>query len=75
MEAVGFQRGLNDLLSSGVDVGVFTTDRALTIRRLMKEEYGQICHEGVMKKLVIAANKKNNQDLWPWLKSISNHLY
>lgn len=28
-----------------------------------------------MKKLVTASNKKDNQDLRPWLKYVSNHLY
>ncbi|XP_049897486.1 uncharacterized protein LOC126388445 [Epinephelus moara] len=61
MEAMGFKRGLNYLLHMGVDVGVITTDRSPSIR--------------VMKKLVAASNKKVNQDLRPWLKSVSNHLY
>lgn len=30
---------------------------------------------GVMKKLVTIANKRGNEELRPWLKSISNHLY
>lgn len=30
---------------------------------------------GFMKKLVSAANRKDNKELQPWLKSISCHLY
>ncbi|XP_078029026.1 uncharacterized protein LOC144465065 [Epinephelus lanceolatus] len=83
MEAMGFKRGLNYLLHMGVDVGVITTDRSPSIRKIMREDYSDIHHEfdpwhvhkSVMKKLVAASNKKDNQDLRPWLKSVSNHLY
>ena len=121
MEAEGFKRGLDHLLSSGLDIGVITTDRAPSIWKIMRENYGQIGHEydpwhvnksknhiynmkstylhqihlvlclwlskwwkgfpssidllGVMKKLAAVASKKQNEDLRPWLKSISNHLY
>lgn len=83
MEAMGFKRGLNYLLHMGVDVGVITTDRSPSICKIMREDYSNIHHEfdpwhvhkSVMKKLVAASNKKDNQDLRPWLKSVSNHLY
>lgn len=35
MEAEGFRRGVDYLLSRGVDVGVITTDRAPSIRKIM----------------------------------------
>ncbi|XP_063062373.1 uncharacterized protein LOC134455281 [Engraulis encrasicolus] len=57
--------------------------RSPSIRKTMRETYCDIRHEfdvwhvnkSVKKKLVNAANKKENQDLQTWLKSISNHLY
>ncbi|CAM4329337.1 unnamed protein product [Leuciscus chuanchicus] len=83
MEVLGFQRGLDYLLDRGVVVGVVTTDRSPSIRKLMKDNYTGIQHEfdpwlvskSVKKKLVLISNKKNNKDLQPWIKSITNHLY
>lgn len=45
MEAMGFQRGLNHLLDLGLDIGVMVTDRSPSIRKLMRESYGNIRHE------------------------------
>ena len=45
MEAMGFKRGLDHLLTMGVDVGVITTDRAPSIRKIMRETYSGIRHE------------------------------
>ena len=42
MEVVGFQRGLDYLLES---IGVITTDRSPSIRKLMKDNYSHIQHE------------------------------
>ncbi|XP_076128204.1 uncharacterized protein LOC143109377 [Alosa pseudoharengus] len=83
MEAMGFQRGLNHLLDLGLDIGVMATDRSPSIRKLMRESYGNIRHEydpwhvnkSLKKKLVSVSNKKNYRELRPWLRSISNHLY
>ncbi|CAM4530108.1 unnamed protein product [Leuciscus chuanchicus] len=83
MEVLGFQRGLDYLLDRGVVVGVVTTDRSPSVRKLMKDNYTGIQHEfdpwhvskSVKKKLVLISNKKNNKDLQPWIKSITNHLY
>ncbi|XP_078020968.1 uncharacterized protein LOC117272855 [Epinephelus lanceolatus] len=81
MEAMGFQRGLNHLLYMGVDIGVMTTDRSPSIRKIMRDTCTDIHHEfdpwhkSVKKKLVTASNKKDNKDLQPWVKSIINHLY
>ncbi|XP_077065543.1 uncharacterized protein LOC143718343 [Siphateles boraxobius] len=83
MEVLGFQRGLDYLLDRGVVVDVVTTDRSPSVRKLMKDNYTSIQHEfdpwhvskSVKKKLVLVSNKKNNKDLQPWIKSITNHLY
>lgn len=45
MEVVGFQRGLDYLLERGVSIGVITTDRSPSIRKLMKDSYSNIQHE------------------------------
>ncbi|KAK0132294.1 hypothetical protein N1851_011846 [Merluccius polli] len=83
MEAVGFRRGLDRLLDSGVSVDVVTTDRAPSIRKIMRESYPDLRHQfdpwhvakGVKKKATAAARKKENRDLQPWIKSMANHLW
>ncbi|XP_063049644.1 uncharacterized protein LOC134444138 [Engraulis encrasicolus] len=83
MEPMGFQRGLNHLLYLGVDVGVIVTDRSPSIRKMMRESYANIRHEydpwhvnkSLKKKLVTISNKKDNRELRPWVRSITNHLY
>lgn len=45
MEVMGLQRGLDELLSCGVDIAVMTTDRSPSVRKLMREEHPQIRHE------------------------------
>lgn len=45
MEAVGFRRGLDRLLDSGVSVDVVTTDRHPSIRKITREFYPNLRHE------------------------------
>ncbi|KAK7909693.1 hypothetical protein WMY93_014377 [Mugilogobius chulae] len=45
MESVGFRRGLDRLLDSGVSVDVVTTDRAPSIRKIMRESYPKLKHQ------------------------------
>ena len=45
MEAMGFQRGLDHLISKGVDVGVMSTDRSPSIGKIMKDSYTNIRHD------------------------------
>lgn len=83
MESVGFRRGLDRLLDSGVSVDVVTTDRAPSIRKIMRESYPDLRHQfdpwhvakGVKKKATAAARKKENRDLQPWIKSLGNHFW
>ncbi|XP_031136838.2 uncharacterized protein LOC116037199 [Sander lucioperca] len=83
MEVLGFQRGLDYLLERGVDIEVITTDRSPSIRKLLRDNYRSIRHEldpwhvskSVKKKLVSISNKKDNKDLRPWIKAVTNHLY
>uniref|UniRef100_A0A8P4KRP4 Uncharacterized protein n=1 Tax=Dicentrarchus labrax TaxID=13489 RepID=A0A8P4KRP4_DICLA len=83
MEAMGFQRGLDHLISKGVDVGVMSTDRSPSIRKILKDSYTNIRHEfdpwhvnkSVKKKLVKVSNKAENRVLQTWIRSSSNHLY
>ncbi|KAL7404900.1 hypothetical protein ABVT39_020705 [Epinephelus coioides] len=45
MESVGFRRGLDRLLDSGVNVDVVTTDRAPSIQKIMRESYPDLRHQ------------------------------
>ncbi len=64
MEAEGFRRGLDYLFFRGVDIGVITTDRHPSIRKIMREDYSHICHEfdpwHVNKSKNLVYNIKNN---------------
>ncbi|XP_063063564.1 uncharacterized protein LOC134456062 [Engraulis encrasicolus] len=83
MEVMGLQRGLSELLDRGVDIGVMTTDRSPSVRKLMREEHPTIQHEldswhvtkGIKKNIVAASNRKGQKELFTWLKAITNHLY
>ncbi|KAF1381248.1 hypothetical protein PFLUV_G00151640 [Perca fluviatilis] len=83
MKVLGFQTGLDYLLERGVDIEVITTDRSPSIRKLLRDNYRSIRHEldpwhvskSVKKKLVSISNKKDNKDLRPWIKAVTNHLY
>ncbi|KAG8001672.1 Transmembrane channel-like protein 3 [Nibea albiflora] len=83
MEPVGFRRGLDHLLDSGVGVDVVTTDRAPSIHKIMRESYPNLRHQfdpwhvakGVKKKATALARKKENRDLQPWIKALGNHFW
>lgn len=46
MESQGFRRGLNSLiLNEGLDIDLITTDRAPSVRKIMREEFQNIHHE------------------------------
>ena len=82
MEKIGFSRALGSLIEE-VDVKVVATDRHTGIRKLMREEHSTIDHQfdvwhftkSVGKKLTAKAKRKNCQDLMPWVKSITNHIW
>ncbi|XP_063074114.1 uncharacterized protein LOC134464652 isoform X2 [Engraulis encrasicolus] len=83
MEVMGLQRGLDELLSCGVDIAVMTTDRSPSVRKLMREEHPQIRHEldpwhvvkGIKKKIVAASNRRGQKELLGWFRAITNHFY
>ncbi|KAK0156598.1 THAP domain-containing protein 4 [Merluccius polli] len=82
METLGFRRGLDHLIQAGVGVDVITTDRSPSIMKLMRETYSDIQHQfdpwhvaKGLKKLTAAANNNKNNELQPWLKAITNHLW
>jgi hypothetical protein len=46
MESEGCRRGLNHLIfNEGVDIDLITTDRATSVRKIMREEFQNVHHE------------------------------
>ena len=70
-------------LNEGLPVRCLTMDRHITITSKMKSVYPEIVHQydvwhvskSVVKKLTKKAKMKSNEELTPWIKSVSNHLW
>ena len=83
MEFEGCKRSLNKLLGQQIPVRCLTTDRHVTITARMRSDFPNIVHQydvwhlakSVTKKLTKKAKKKCNEELLPWIQSISNHLW
>lgn len=83
MELEGFKRCMNYLIDLGFAIEVLATDRHVQIRSVMSKSYCDINHQfdvwhlanNVKKKLVQKAKAKGVEELAPWIKSISNHLW
>ncbi|XP_078146135.1 uncharacterized protein LOC144542771 [Centroberyx gerrardi] len=67
MEAVGFERGLQEILKSGLSVDLLTTDRSPFIRKMMLQQFPWIKHKldvwhiskGVHKNVWAKARKRD----------------
>jgi len=83
MEKEGFERCLKSMKDQGVSIHTLTTDRHTGISSAMDKEHPDIKHQfdvwhvskSIVKKLNKKAKLKKNQDLAPWIQSISNHLW
>ena len=83
MEKEGLRRCLDKLLTQGVTITSIATDRHTGVASLMKKEYSFIDHQydvwhmakSVTKKLTKKAKAKHCGQLYPWIQSISNHLW
>ena len=83
MELEGFKRCMNYLLDLGFRVKVLATDRHVQIRSAMNKQYSDVNHQfdvwhlakNLKKKLLQKTKTKGCEDLAPWIKSISNHLW
>ena len=77
------RRCLDKLLDQGVDIISLATDRHTGVTFLMKKSYPHIEHQydvwhlakSVTKKLTKKAQAKHCGQLFPWIQSISNHLW
>ena len=83
MEREGFKRCMENIQGKGAKVNVVATDRHVSIKPDMKRIYPdvdhqfEVCHlaKSVTKKRPEKAKKKDCSDLFPWIKSVSNHLW
>ena len=83
MEKEGLRRCLDKLLTEGVAINSIATDRHTGVASLMKKEYLFVDHQydawhmakGVTKKLAKKAKTKHCGQIYPWIQSISNHLW
>ena len=85
MEKHGFKIILDRSLDEGISVDTVATDGHIGIKALMRNNYKHrgvdhqldIWHvpKGVCKKLTAKAKQKECKDLFPWIKSVTNHLW
>ncbi|XP_053546294.1 uncharacterized protein LOC128638386 [Bombina bombina] len=83
MEAKGFWRAINSLLSKGLLTVVVATDRHVSIRKIIREDYKNINHQfdiwhytkSLKKKIHSVGKKKKCAELTKWVPSIANHLW
>ena len=83
MEKVGSKKALDAMLASGVHVKVMATDRHTGIRKMLREDYENMDHQfdvwhlskSIVKRLTTKAKAKDCQDLTPWIKAVSNHIW
>jgi len=83
MEYEGCKRSLDNLLNHQLPIRCLSTDRHVQITAQLQKRYPNIKHQydvwhlakSVTKKLTQKAKTKCNDELRPWIKSISNHLW
>ena len=80
MEKRGFNLYLDRALNSGVPVGVVGNDKHTVIKALMRSEYKDLGVEHQvdvwhLTKNTTEAKKKECKDLFPWIKSVTNHMW
>ena len=83
MEKEGFARCIQDLAREEVTIMRIATDRHRSISSSMKKDHGEINHQydvwhlskWIVKKLSKKAKVKGCEDLLPWIRSVSNHMW
>ena len=82
MEKLGFCRTL-DRCKQSLQVGVIVTDRSLSIKATMRDQYPDVCHQfdvwhfakNVGSKLRSACRTKSQAPLLDWIPAIIGHLW
>ena len=83
MEKEGFERCLTGLQAEDVTIRRIATDRHTSISSAMNKEHKEIKHQfdvwhlskWVVKQLTKKAKVKGCENLFPWIRSVSNHLW
>ena len=83
MEREGFKRCMENIHNRGADVKVVATDRHVSIRSDIKKNFPNVQHQfdvwhvskSITKKLTEKAKRKECSELFPWIKSVTNHLW
>ena len=76
-------KNINSIIKKKIPIRCLTTDRHTTITAKMKSNYPKITHQydvwhiskWITKKLTKKAKKKACEELLPWIRSVSNHLW
>ncbi|KAJ8048791.1 THAP domain-containing protein 1 [Holothuria leucospilota] len=83
MEKVAFETCLKRITESGFKPAVVATDRHVSIRKLLKDDYSDIDHQfdvwhltkSIAKKLTNKARQKGCEELGPRIPAVKNHLW
>lgn len=83
MEKFGFQTVMDRIISEGLEVTIFASDRHVGIRKLVREKYTNINHQfdvwhyakAIKKRLRIASQKKFGKEVIPWMDKIIRHFW
>lgn len=83
MEPEGLKRCLNQIKAEGLKPSAIATDRHVMVTAIMKNEYKEINHQfdiwhlvkNILKKLMAKAKLKKCEELSPWIRSITNHMW
>ena len=83
MEREGFERCYQDLKDNEVDIHRIATDRHVSIASTMAKNHQETLHQfdvwhfakSISKKLSKKASLKGHEDLKPWIKSVTLHLW
>ena len=83
MEPMGLRNCLEEVKKAKIDVGILSTDRHVTIRKILRKEYPEIIHQfdvwhlvkSITKRLCALAKAKGTAVLSEWITSITNHFW
>lgn len=78
MEKFGLKNVMDRMISEGLEVGIFASDRHVGIRKMLRENCSDIIQQfdvwhygkSIKKKLSIASQKKFGKEIVPWIDKI-----
>lgn len=83
MEKEGLIRSVSSFNRNGIRIAALVTDRHVQINKWVRENMADTIHyfdvwhvaKGLKKKLLALSKEKDCDELQPWIRSITNHLY